>query len=207
MAEEKTEKTEKTEGTLGQLLILATILGIALPLCNTVAVLLGLAGENPMMTLWPGYLPLLLFMIGQERTFRDFLNIVASGLVGIVTAVVSLLLIHVCSGSMPELAAMFIGTFVCIFVFSILKEILPTFFNNYGFLYFLVSSTILASNFDFTLALTWGASTIITTVVYTAVTFGAIALILKVKAMAMMMKKKEDLTEGELQAVLEAAGQ
>ena len=113
---------EKKEGTLGQLLVLAAILGIALPLCNTVAVLLGLAGENPMMTLWPGYLPLLLFMIGQERTFRDFLNIVASGLVGIVTAVVSLLLIHVCSGSMPELAAMFIGTFACIFVFSIWRS-------------------------------------------------------------------------------------
>ena len=146
-------------------------------------------------------------MIGQERTFRDFLNIVASGLVGIVTAVVSLLLIHVCAGSMPELAAMFIGTFACIFVFSIFKEILPTFFNNYGFLYFLVSSTILASNFDFSLALTWCASTIITTAVYTTVTFGALALILKVKAMAMMMKKKEDLTESELQVVLEAAGQ
>lgn len=199
---------EEKEGTIGQLLILATILGIALPLCNTVAVLLGLAGENPMMTLWPGYLPLLVFMIGQERTIRDFLNIVASGLVGIVTAVVSLLIIHFASSVMPELAAMFVGTFVCIFVFSIFKEIIPTFFNNYGFLYFLISSTIMASFSDqmFTLALTWGASTIITTAVYTFITFGSIAVILKVKAMSMLMKKKEDLTPEELQKILEESG-
>lgn len=200
---------EKKEGTIGQLLILATILGIALPLCNTVAAMLGLTGENPMMTLWPGYLPLLVFMIGQERTFRDFLNIIASGLVGIATAVVSLMIIAACESVMPMLAASFVGTFVCIFVFSILKEIIPTFFNNYGFLYFLVSSTIMASNADIimNLALTWGASTIICTAVYTTITFGAIALILKVKAMAMSMKKKEDLTPEELAKILEEAGQ
>lgn len=202
-------ENEKKEGTLGQLLILATILGIALPLCNVVAVLLGLAGENPMLVLWPGYLPLLVYMIGQEHTIRDFMNIVCSGLVGIATGVISLLIIHAASGVIGELAAMFVGTFICIFVFSILKEIIPTFFNNYGFLYFLVSSTILASNPDaiFTLALTWGASTLITTAVYTGITFGSIALILKVKAMAMVWKKKEDLTPEELEKILAEAGQ
>ena len=108
-------ETEKKEG---QLLILATILGIALPLCNVIAVLLGLAGENPMLVLWPGYVPLLVYMIGQEHTIRDFMNIVCSGLVGIATGVISLLIIHATAGMIGELAAMFVGTFICIFVFS-----------------------------------------------------------------------------------------
>ena len=176
-----------------QKIVLAVILAVALPLCNTIALVMGVAGENPMMTLWPGYLPLLLFMIGKERTFRDFLSIIASGIVGILTGVASLLIIHVCSGYLPALVAMIVGTFVAIVVFSLLKEASPTLFNNYGFLYFLVSSTILASNFDFTLAATWGVSTVVCGAAYTAITFGAIKLFLGHNPMAMTMKSGEQL--------------
>ncbi len=201
--------TVKKYGKVAQILIMASILAIALPLCNTVAVLLGLTGENPMMTLWPGYVPLLVFMIGHERTIRDFLNIIASGLVGICTAVVSLLIVHTCSSVIPEVMAMFLGAFICIFVFSILREFLPTFFNNYGFLYFLISSTIMSSNSDamFSLAITWGASLIILTAVYTFMVFGAITWLLKIKPISMLMKKKEDLTPENFQKILEESGE
>ena len=57
------------------------------------------------------------------------------------------------------------------------------------------------------MALTWGASTLITTAVYTGITFGSIALILKVKAMALVWKKKEDLTPEELERILAEVGQ
>lgn len=151
--------------------IIAVILAIAIPLCNTIATLLGLVTTSPLWVVWPGFFVVLLFLIGKERTMRDCLNIVIGGIIGIIWAFLGAQVIAAFMGMFEPIVAAFLGVAVMVFLYALLMGPLPTFFNNYGFLYYLV-----AAMFTVQEPIMWSCSTLITGAIYMLLVFGGIRL-------------------------------
>ena len=119
--------------------IVAICLALCIPFCNMCIMLLGINGENP--ALWytfPGFFVALLYTIGKGRTLRDLLDVVVSGLVGILWAYLGAELIGILIPVMGAIPGVFVSVAVMVFIFGALMGPLPTFFNNYGFMYYLV---------------------------------------------------------------------
>lgn len=170
--------------------IIAIILALAIPICNLIATLLGLVTVSPLWVVWPGFFVVLLFLIGKEKTFRDCLNIVASGIVGILWAYAGVQVIVFFNDVMPSLAASFLGVGLMVLLFALLMGPLPTFFNNYGFLYYLV-----AALFSTQEPLMWSLSTVITGAFYMLLVFGGITLFCKFKPIKLTMTPGEELED------------
>lgn len=169
---------------------IAIILAIAIPLCNTIATLLGLVTVSPLWVVWPGFFVVLLFLIGKEKTMRDCLNIVISGIVGIIWSYLGTLLLGVFNSMMPPIAAAFLGVGLMVLLFALLMGPLPTFFNNYGFLYYLVAALFTTQE-----PLMWTISTVVTGAAYMLLVFGGIKLLCKFCPITFSMKPGTELDE------------
>ena len=171
---------------------IAIVLCIAIPVVNALALLTGFASNNPLVYVWPGFFVTLLFLIGKEKTLRDCGNIVCSGIVGIIWSLLGGLLIGVLSGVMPTLAALSLGVGIMVFLFAALMGPLPMFFNNYGFLFYLV-----AACFSVQLPIEWICSTVIIGAIYMFLVFGGIKLLCGFDSIELTIKKTEKVEDGE----------
>lgn len=170
--------------------IIAVILGIMIPLCLTIMALLGIDTDNTLRACWPGFFVVLLFLIGKEKTLRDCLNIVISGIVGIVWSYLGSLLVPCFMEVLPPIGAVAVGVGIMIFGFAFLMGLLPTFFNNYGFLYFMV-----ASLFPVQETVIWSFSTVLTGALFMLLVFGSIRLLCGLDSIELSMKPGSAHTE------------
>ncbi|MGI6590885.1 MAG: hypothetical protein ACOX1O_04640 [Eggerthellaceae bacterium] len=172
--------------------IIAVILGLVIPLCLTIMSLLGIDTDNTLRACWPGFFVVLLFLIGKEKTFRDCLNIVVSGIVGIVWSYLGSLLVPCFMGSMPPIAATALGVGIMVFGFAFLMGLLPTFFNNYGFLYFMVASLMPVQE-----TVVWSCSTVLMGALFMLLVFGGIRLFCGFDSIKLTMKPGAELSDSE----------
>lgn len=185
--EEEAMKLTKTD------VIVAICLALCIPFCNMCIMLLGINGENP--ALWytfPGFFVALLYTIGKGRTLRDLFDVVVSGLVGILWAYLGAELIGILVPVMGAIPGVFVSVAVMVFIFGVLMGPLPTFFNNYGFMYYLVMALFVTQ-----MPATWAVCELVVGAVYCVILFGSFKLFAKFSPIEFSMKRGEDLSQGE----------
>lgn len=172
--------------------IIAIILAVAIPLCNAIVTSLGLVSVSPLWVNWPGFFVVLLFLIGKEKTLRDCMNIVVSGIVGIIWSYLGAQLIGACMGFFDPILAVALGVGAMVFLFALLMGPLPLFFNNYGFLFYLVAALFTVQE-----PVLWSCSTVIVGAVYMLLVFGGIKLFCGFDSIQLTMKPGEQPEKAE----------
>lgn len=133
-----------------QFAILGAILAVVIVVFVDASLITGFAGMPPLMYIWPAIAMTLLYMIGHEHNLAGVANIMVSGAVGIIGSLVCGMCIGYLVTVMPPLAGIGIAVGGFVFAFCALMGVAPMFFNNYGVLFFFVSSL-----FSEQLTVTW----------------------------------------------------
>jgi hypothetical protein len=151
---------------------IAIVLCVAIPLVNAGALLTGFATGNPLAVAWPGFLVVLLYMVGKESTLRDLVMIIVSGIIGIGFSWLGNWAIGQFMAFLPSLAAISLAVCLGVFIYALLMGPLPWLFNNYGFLYYLVGAC-----FSPLLPVQWGVSFVVIAPVFAVLVMGGIRLL------------------------------